>query len=108
MTAPAPAPASRQQAGPYLCHALAPAGWLPPVEVPLAGDAWMWLVSPLRAIFDELRVTDATGDECLIHVVGDDLKFPTHVECGMTEGEWREFWRRLAEERREARGRLNR
>lgn len=99
-----PAPQSRQKGGPYLCHALSPGGWLPPVEVTSAEDAWRWVASPLRAPFDELRVTDSSGDECLIHVMGDELKFPTHVECGMTEERWREFWLGLSALRRESRG----
>ena len=98
-----PAPPSRQKGGPYLCHALLAGGWLPPVEVATAEDAWLWLASPLRATFDELRVTDMSGDECLIRVLGDELKFPTHVECGMTEEGWREFWGKLSAPRREAR-----
>jgi hypothetical protein len=98
-----PAPPSRQKGGPYLCHALAPGGWLPPVEVTAAEDAWLWVVNPLRAPFDELRVTDLSGDECLIQVVDDELKFPTPAECGMAEAAWREFWRRLSAPRREAR-----
>ena len=98
-----PAPPSRQKGGPYLCHALSKRGWLPPVEVPTPEDAWLWLASPLRAPFDELRVTDRSGDECLIQVVGEDLRFPTHVECGMTEEDWREFWSQLSAPRRRAR-----
>lgn len=94
---------SSQQGGPYLCFALAPNGWLPPIEVSTAEDAWFWMVNPLRASFDELRVTDQTGDECLIDIVGDELKFPTHVECGMTEERWQEFWQKLSAARKETR-----
>lgn len=99
-----PAPPSRQQSGAYLCYALAPqGGWLQPVEVASAQDAWRWVANPLRAPFDELRVTDATGEDCLIHIVGDELKFPTHVECQMNEEVWRAFWDEFLEPRIEAR-----
>jgi hypothetical protein len=97
------APPSRQAGGAYLCFALAPQGWLPPVLAGTAEEAWMWAVNPLRAPFDELRITDMTEDECLIHVLGDELKFPTHVECQMPEQDWRKFWHDLSASRREAR-----
>jgi hypothetical protein len=73
------------------------------VQIATAEDAWFWMVNVMRAPFDELRVTDLTGDECLMHVVDNELKFPTHIECGMPLEDWREFWRRVSVARRAAR-----
>jgi hypothetical protein len=107
MTTGRPAPAASQQAGPYKCWALAPEGyWVEPVIVEDVEGVWHWLVNPLRAVFEELRVTGMDEEETFISVVGDDLMFPTFREAGRTEEEYRTWWEAWSAARRKARARM--
>jgi hypothetical protein len=102
-----PAPAASQQAGPYKCWALAPEGyWIDPVTIESVEGVWRWLVNPLRAFFGELRVTGMDEEETFISVVGDRLVFPTYVEAGVPEEDYRLWWEWWSAPRREARARI--